>query len=112
VAPGILGYDQAASDNGHIIGPVIATFSFIALWEATHDVRKWNYPLGIWLLLAPWVLGYGLTVAIISDMVVGVLVVLFSAVPQKIEGRYGGGWAALWKSDPEHMADHNRKNFN
>lgn len=62
VAPGILGYSSAAADNGHIVGPIIVTFSVISLWEATHVLRQWNYPfaiccflpLGYWDTTMPW----------------------------------------------------------
>ncbi len=107
VAPGILGYGSAAADNGHIVGPIIITFSVVSLWEATHAVRKWNYPFALWLLLAPWILGYSDVLAIGSDMGVGVLVIFLSSIEQKIKNSYGGGWASLWKTNPEH-ADKNK----
>ncbi len=105
IAPGVLGFGEAAADNGHIIGPVIVTFSVVALWEATHSVVKWNYPLAIWLLLAPWVLGYGMTVAILSDMAGGALILLFTSVKKDKKNRYGGGWSSLWSKDPAHARD-------
>ena len=97
IAPGILQYSPAAADNGHIAGPVIITFSVVAIWEATRVLRKWNIPVAIWLLVAPWILGYDNTIAIISDMGVGVLVLIFSSIKGKIEKDYGGGWSSLWK---------------
>lgn len=99
IAPGILGYSSIAADNGHIVGPIIVTFSIVSLWEATRSVRKFNYPFAIWLLVAPWILGYSETSAIISDMAVGVLVIILSSVQGKIENSYGGGWSVLWKDN-------------
>lgn len=96
-APGLLNYGAAAADNGHIIGPVIATFATVACWEATRAVRKWNYPLGVWLLVAPWILGYGSDISIISDMLSGVMVLVFASVRGRVKGKYGGGWRVLWK---------------
>ncbi len=107
VAPGILGYGSAAADNGHIIGPIIITFSVVSLWEATHSVRKWNYPFALWLLLAPWILSYSNTLAIVSDMAAGILVIVLSTLHQEIKSRFGGGWASLWHAHPEH-ADKNQ----
>jgi len=103
VAPGIFEYSGMAANNGHIAGPIIVTFAVIAYWEATRGLRKWNYPIAIWLLAAPWILGYESTIAIISDMSVGVLVFIFASVKGKIEKNYGGGWTSLWKENPEHM---------
>ncbi|MCM8570833.1 hypothetical protein NE848_15660 [Gramella jeungdoensis] len=103
ITPGIFQYSSAAADNGHILGPVIVTFSVVAMWEATRVVRKWNFPVAIWLLAAPWILGYENTIAIVSDMGVGVLVLIFSSIRGKIEKNYGGGWSSLWQQNPEHI---------
>jgi len=102
-APALLRYGSAATDNGHIIGPVLATFSAIAIWEATRNVRLWNYPLGIWLLIAPWILGYDNTIAIVSDMGSGVLILILSSIRGKVTQQFGGGWRALWTNHPKHM---------
>ncbi|WP_300441191.1 SPW repeat protein [Christiangramia sp.] len=103
VAPGIFNFSEAATDNGHIVGPVIVTFSVIAYWEATLSLRKWNYPLAVWLLLAPWILSYTNTIAIISDMTVGILVIIFASVSGDVKKSYGGGWASLWQKNPDHI---------
>lgn len=103
VAPTILDHGPAASDNGHIIGPIIVTFSTISLWEATDTVRKWNYPFALWLLLAPWFLGYGLAIACVSDVLVGVAVIILSAVKGKMKYRFGGGWSSLMERNPQHL---------
>lgn len=109
IAPGIFQYSSAAADNGHIAGPIIVTFSIVAIWEATRGVRKWNFPIGVWLLAAPWILGYDNTIAIISDMGVGVLVLIFASVKARVEKNYGGGWASLWQKTPEHLQKSNEK---
>lgn len=104
-APALLGYNQIAADNGHIIGPVIVTFSVVAYWEATRVVGKWNFLLGGWLLLAPWILSYDVQSAYISDMGTGILVIIFASVTGNIAQKYGGGWNALWQKDPEHIKE-------
>ncbi|GHA76926.1 SPW repeat protein [Pontibacter akesuensis] len=107
----ILGYTDAKtiSDNEHIIGPVVAAFAIISWWEATRNVRLFNTPLGFWLLLAPWVLGYDNGMATTNSMVVGALVVGLSFVKGKIEETYGGGWTSLWKSDALHEQEARRQ---
>ncbi len=97
-SPSILGFNHQATDNDHIVGPIIASFAIISWWEATRVVRLYNLPLGAWLLLAPWVLGYQATTPIINDMLVGALVISFSLVEGKITDEYGGGWSAIWQS--------------
>jgi len=101
-SPAIIGETGIVADNNHIVGPIITSFAIISWWEATRVVRLYNLPLGAWLLLAPWVLGYPDTTSIINSMVVGALVIGFSLVKGKIEETYGGGWSAVWKSDSLH----------
>ena len=104
-APGIFHYGSAASDNGHIVGPVIVTIAVVSMWEATRGVRKWNYPVGAWLILAPWILGYDSTIAIVSNMATGMGVIIFATISGKVEKRFGGGWSALWQKDPQHLRE-------
>lgn len=102
--PDYFGYGMkaAASNNDHIVGPVIATFAITAIWEACRNARWFNIPVAFWLLLAPWVLGYDNTTAIINDMVVGVIVLALSFVKGHVSQRFGGGWRAIWKRDAPH----------
>jgi len=101
IAPDLLQFGKVISDNDHIIGPLIATFSIIAMSECTRNVRLWNLPLAAWLLLAPWILGYDQTTAIASDLTVGVLTLRVTFVKQKRKKQFGGGWAVLFKSRAE-----------
>lgn len=108
-SPAILGLeDKTISNNAHIIGPVVASFAIIAWWEATRVVRLYNVPLGLWLLLAPWVLGYENPAAIFNDILVGAAIVCFSFIKGNIEGSYGGGWSAIWKKDSLHATEARR----
>lgn len=109
IAPAVLGYGVPAQTNDRILGPVIATFAVVAWWEATRAVGHWNLPLGLWLLVAPWVLGYGATTAITNSLVVGGLVAGLSLVRGSIEGRYGGGWQALWETNSLHEREARRQ---
>jgi uncharacterized membrane protein YdjX (TVP38/TMEM64 family) len=105
-SPGLLNYDSAATDNGHIIGPILATFSAIAIWEATRNVRIWNYPLGVWLLLAPWILDYTYLTAILSDMIAGVIIIILCSIKGKVKQSFGGGWRALFKKKSNPQQNH------
>ena len=103
IAPSVLTYGQTAADNGHITGPVLIMLSVVSYWEATRNLRKVNYPVACWLLLAPWILNYESTYALLSDSATAVLVFIFSSVKGKIDNNYGGGWRSLWKKHPRHM---------
>lgn len=103
-SPAILAFsDPAATDNNHIIGPVVVTFAIIAYWEATRKVGLWNLPFGVWLILSPWVLSFNDTTAIVNNMIAGLLVIIFSLVRGKIKQRFGGGWSALFQKNPDHQ---------
>jgi hypothetical protein len=101
-AADLFGFDKTVADNDHIIGPFIASFAMIALSPCTHGVRKINIPLGGWLLLAPWVLGYNDTAATVNDMAAGAAVIALSLVRATIRKRFGGGWSAIWKPGSLH----------
>jgi hypothetical protein len=93
-APIVLGYGPPASTNDHIVGPLAASFSIIAISEVTRSLRWLNVPVGAWLLIAPWLLGYGPTPTI-NSLAVGVLLIGLAFVRGTIEQRYGGGWSSL-----------------
>jgi hypothetical protein len=96
-APAVLGYGAPSADNERIFGPLIATFSIIAIWEVTRALRWANVAFGFWLLLAPWVLGAPTTSAVANEMAAGIVVMALSLVKGKIKSHYGGGWTVLWK---------------
>ncbi len=97
VAPDLLAYGESGTDNGHIVGPIIIMFSFVACWEVTRPLRLVNLVSGVWLLVSPWVLDYGQTDMIVNDMVVGALVIGFSFVAGERKASFGGGWSSLWE---------------
>ncbi|MCX2740048.1 SPW repeat domain-containing protein [Pontibacter anaerobius] len=103
----ILGYSDVKiiTDNEHIVGPIVASFAIISWWEATRVVRLYNVLPGLWLLLAPWVLGYDNGLATTNSMVAGALITGLSFVKGKVEETYGGGWSAIWKSDTLHARE-------
>ena len=98
-APSVLGMEGTGADNDHIVGPLIATVAITAIFENTRNLRRLNMLFGAWLLLAPWVLNFETTTAIISHMATGALIIGFSLVRGDIKERMGGGWSSLWKSE-------------
>ncbi len=98
-APAVLGYDGVASTNHRIVGPIVAAFAIIAIWEVTRALRWINAALGAWLVVAPLVLGYPALDVLINSLVVGLLIVTMATVRGKLTQQFGGGWSALWRSD-------------
>jgi hypothetical protein len=109
VAPSVLGFDKTIANNDHIIGPVIASFAIISFSPCTSVARKFNLPLGVWLLLAPWILSYENNYAIVNDTSIGILVILLSLAKIKINKRFGGGWKAIWSSGSLHEIEANKR---
>ena len=105
VAPAVFDFDKSIADNAHIVGPLIATFAIVALSECTRNVRFFNLPLAAWLLLAPWILQYNNSTALINDYAVALLVTGLSFVKPRRKNRFGGGWPAIWKSDTLHARE-------
>lgn len=103
-APAVLGLpaNHPAATNDRIIGPLVVTFAVVAMSEITFPLRRANYLLGAWLLIAPWVLGYlgGPISAIINSLVVGVLIVGFARIPGKRSHYLAGGWSSLLPGRP------------
>jgi hypothetical protein len=105
VAPAVMDFSKRISDNAHIIGPLIVTFSMVAIWECTRNVRLFNLPLAVWLLAAPVVLQYDNDTALMNDYAIAVFIMLLSVVKPKRKHRFGGGWPAIWKSNALHSRE-------
>lgn len=99
LSPGVLGYFGAARINDRVVGPFVATFACVAMWEATRALRWWNLPLAAWMVLAAFVLDYP-PQGRVSVALTGVILGAVSLVRGAIRHRFGGGWAALWRKDP------------
>src|SRR3954466_9311052 len=82
LSPWIFGFDAgAASQNAYIAGIVIAVLAIAALaafavWE------EWlNLIVGLWTLIAPWVLGFhGNRTAMTVHVVIGIAVAVLAAI--------------------------------
>jgi hypothetical protein len=96
-APAVLQYGRPASTNDHIVGPLVATFACIAIWEATRPVRWLNLPLGLWLMIAPLALGHP-PAGMLNSVLCGIAIAALSCVGSDVTQRFGGGWSALWRS--------------
>lgn len=93
-APAVLGYGGAPENSDRIAGPLLAAFSFLAIFQISRGVRWLNLPIGAWLVAAPFVLGAPAD-AFASSLVSGLLVLTLSPFGRPDQSRYGGGWRAL-----------------
>jgi hypothetical protein len=84
LAPWALGYHSTVPMTEDMLLGICVLV--IALWSANADQGvtgpAWtNVVLGVWIIIAPWVLGYrGLAPAVANDVFVGVLIVAFSII--------------------------------
>lgn len=96
MAPDILGYGGKSGIHDHILGPLVASFGFIALWELLRPVRWVNVFLGIWLIFSG-VFIHSQEQAVWNAVLVGVVLANASLIKgvHRPE-RFGGGWSSLW----------------
>lgn len=97
--PTIFGYNGFAADNDHIMGPLVASFAIIAMSGCTRMVAFCNIPLGIWLVLAPWILGYDDALNFYIDIGSGIAITLLAFIRRDTSNQYGGGWSVVWKKE-------------
>lgn len=84
-----VGIQRAAADSDHLAGALVIVVSVIALAEVARPVRFLNVPLGAWLVVAPWFLEGGTTVARWNSAVVGAAIVVLSLPLGKLRDHYG-----------------------
>jgi hypothetical protein len=94
-APDLLNYGGRAATQDHILGPIIASCAFVAIWEVMREVRWINVALGGWLLLSPWLLGYDQRAALVNSLIVGLSILGLSFRRGIVRQHFGGGWASL-----------------
>ncbi|HEY3699992.1 MAG TPA: vitamin K epoxide reductase family protein [Spongiibacteraceae bacterium] len=87
----IYGTSGTMANSDHLVGALVFTFSIAAFAETVRPLRAINSVLGIWLLLAPWLIdGASITAAIGSVIVGGLLIVL--TLPRGPVVRNYGEW--------------------
>ncbi len=82
ISPWLLGYgaETWAAWNGWIVGAAIALVAGAALY-AFHEAEEWiNVVLGIWAIVAPWILGFSaVTTAMWAHVIAGIVVAVLAA---------------------------------
>ena len=94
VSPSVLDYGDPARTNDWIVGPIVASLGVISVSQVTRGLRWGILPLGVWQLLAPWLLGLD-TTATLNALLTGLLLLACAPLGGKIDQRFGGGWRSL-----------------
>ena len=84
-----VGQQQAAADNDHLVGALIIVFAVIAVAEVARSARFANVPLGLWLIVSPWLLSGATTSSRWSDVLAGAAIVLLSLPLGRLRDHYG-----------------------
>jgi hypothetical protein len=90
VAPAVLGSEGWAADSDHLTGAVIVTVAAVALAEVTRAARFINVPLGLWVIVTPWLLPGAAASAVWSNALAGLALIGLSLPRGRIQERYGG----------------------
>jgi hypothetical protein len=93
-APSVLEYPEPVRSNDHVIGPIVASVAFVAVWEVVRAVGWGNLIIGAWLVTAPFMLGYT-TLATLNSSTTGLAVIALASIRGAVRQRFGGGWTAL-----------------
>jgi len=85
----LFGTEGAAANSDHIVGALAFTFAVLAFAEVTRAIRYANVLLGVWAVLAPFLLGGYSTVGAIAVVSAGIALILLSFPRGDIHSRYG-----------------------
>jgi hypothetical protein len=89
-APAVLGSTSAAADSDHLTGALIVTWAVIAFGEVTRPARLLNIPLGLWIMLAPWIMIGDTEASRWNDAIAGAAIVALTLRRGAIKERFGG----------------------
>jgi hypothetical protein len=89
-APALLGVAGAAADSNHVTGALVVTWAVIAFGEVARPVRLLNIPIGLWIVISPWLLSGATDVSRWTDVLGGVLLIAVSIRRGRVEERFAG----------------------
>ena len=94
VSPWMLGYShvEAATANAAIVGLVLALGSHFEVSFDDRSVEWFNLAAGLWLALAPFVLGFGGWSVVLNSIVVGTLVTGLAGSALSLDKELGKWW--------------------
>jgi nucleoside-diphosphate-sugar epimerase len=88
----VFGTDGAMADSDHVMGCLVITIAVTALAEVGRPVRFLNVPIGVWLIIAPFVLDGAGTTAVIASIALGAALIALSLPRGRLSGEHYGGW--------------------
>ena len=102
ISPWVLGFsdEPAATANAAVVGIVLAVVSLFEVGIAEVAGEWLNVAAGLWLVVSPFVLGFGASrLAAFNAVVIGILVMLSAAWAMSLDKEIARWWH-------EHVAGH------
>ncbi len=107
-----IGIEQPAADSDHLVGAMIIVIAVIALAEVARPARYLNVPMGLWLVVAPWLLTGATTASRWNSAAMGLAVVVLSLPLGKLRDHYGSyDKIVLWSPRATARARHQRRQW-
>ncbi len=88
-SPTVLGFGGTAAHSNHLAGALVVTVAVMALGEVGRPLRFVNMLFGAWFIVSPWLLDGATTASTVSDIVVGVALILLSLRRGPVRENYG-----------------------
>lgn len=80
---------SAAADSDHLVGAIVVVVAVIALAEVGRAARFLLVPLGVWLVVAPWLLDGGAFATALNSAIAGAMVGALGMRLGRVRDRYG-----------------------
>lgn len=102
ITPALGAYSQTISNSNYIVGPFVITFAMVAITDAARNVRLFNIPAALWIMVSALLFDAGETARILN-MLLGIFIIIFSLMKGQIQQKVGGGWRSLFQDHPKHV---------
>lgn len=89
---GIFGNEMPLAGSDHLVGALVLTTAVIAWAEVARPLRFLNVLFGLWLLLAPWVLGGGTVTGSLIGVLAGLSLIVLSLPRGRRSAEHYGSW--------------------
>jgi len=90
LSPAVFGSESTMADSDHLAGPIVFTVAVISMAEVVRAGHFLDVPLGLWIVIAPWLLSGATMSSTWNSALVGAAVVVLSFPRGRIHERYGG----------------------
>ena len=87
-----IGTEPPLADSDHMVGALVITVAVIAMAEVARPLRFLNCLFGLWLVIAPWLLGGGSLITNVSGVAAGMMLIALSLPRGVRSDEHYGTW--------------------